>query len=182
MKIDPGGTVFRDIPEVMALIHAGKVKPGMRAINLDYLEGSNAIEVARYSAAAKSHWQRGGEWLASKRPCDDPVVLEDQHARRRETLHTPEPWASMDIAAWVLDQCDGDAELQRCGEELLMFQDRDLFPMLCWFKYFVDTARENNLVWGVGRGSSVASFVLYKIGVHKIDSLYYGLDINEFLR
>jgi DNA polymerase III alpha subunit len=40
----------------------------------------------------------------------------------------------------------------------------------------------NRVIWGVGRGSSVASFVLYKLGVHRVDSLYYNLDINEFLR
>ena len=46
----------------------------------------------------------------------------------------------------------------------------------------VDIMRKNNVVWGVGRGLSVASYVLYLIGVHKIDSLYYDLDIEEFLR
>ena len=42
--------------------------------------------------------------------------------------------------------------------------------------------RKNNIVWGVGRGSSVASFVLFLIGVHKINSLYYDISIDEFLR
>jgi DNA polymerase III alpha subunit len=41
---------------------------------------------------------------------------------------------------------------------------------------------EHKLIWGVGRGSSVASYVLYKLGVHRIDSLYYDLDPAEFLR
>ena len=46
----------------------------------------------------------------------------------------------------------------------------------------VQVMRDNNIVWGVGRGSSVASYVLYLIGVHKIDSLYYDLDVTDFLR
>jgi DNA polymerase III alpha subunit len=37
-------------------------------------------------------------------------------------------------------------------------------------------------VWGVGRGSSVASYVLFLIGVHRIDSMKYNLDYKEFLR
>jgi DNA polymerase III alpha subunit len=49
-------------------------------------------------------------------------------------------------------------------------------------KYLVDTLRKNIIVWGVGRGSSVASYILYLIGVHRIDSLYYDLDIAEFLK
>ncbi len=42
--------------------------------------------------------------------------------------------------------------------------------------------RDNEVIWGVGRGSSVASYVLYLIGIHKVDSMYYDLPINEFLR
>lgn len=94
----------------------------------------------------------------------------------------PETYKSFDIAKWVLEQCNGEAELQRTGEELLLYQEYELFDFLKYMKYLVDTMRKHNIVWGVGRGSSVASFVLYLIGVHKINSLYYQLDIKEFLR
>jgi DNA polymerase III alpha subunit len=49
-------------------------------------------------------------------------------------------------------------------------------------KYIVDTLRANNIVWGVGRGSSVASYVLHLIGVHKIDSIKYSIPIEEFFK
>ena len=94
----------------------------------------------------------------------------------------PESYANLDIAKWVLDQCKTQEELQRVGEELLLFQERELFNLLRWLKYFVDTVRENSVVLGVGRGSSVASYVLYLIGVHRINSMYYDLDIREFLK
>jgi DNA polymerase III alpha subunit len=57
-----------------------------------------------------------------------------------------------------------------------------MLDLLRWLKYFVDTAKQRNIIWGVGRGSSVASYVLYLIGVHKIDSIKYKLDWKEFLR
>jgi len=38
------------------------------------------------------------------------------------------------------------------------------------------------MIWGVGRGSSVASYVLYLLDVHRIDSMFYDLDPSEFLR
>jgi len=57
-----------------------------------------------------------------------------------------------------------------------------LFDLLKFLTYLVDVMRENNIIWGVGRGSSVSSFVLYKLGVHRIDSMYYKLEIDEFLR
>jgi DNA polymerase III alpha subunit len=57
-----------------------------------------------------------------------------------------------------------------------------MFILLKYLKYLVDTMRENNIVWGVGRGSSVASFVLFLLEVHRINSLYYDLSIDEFLK
>ena len=94
----------------------------------------------------------------------------------------PEEYKNFDIAQFVLNQCQTEEELQRAGEELLLYQERDMFILLQYLKYLVDTMRANDIVWGVGRGSSVASFVLYLIGVHKINSLYYDLPIDEFLK
>jgi len=111
---------------------------------------------------------------------DVPLELFDWSQQQRWRM--PEEYAKLDIAEWVLVQCKTDAELQRVGQELLLFQERDLFNLLRWLKYFVDTMRVNGIVWGVGRGSSVASYVLYLMGVHRIDSMYYQLDIEEFLK
>lgn len=94
----------------------------------------------------------------------------------------PEEYKSFDIAKWVLDKCENQDQLQRVGAELLEFQRRNMMPLLQWLKYFVDYCRANDIVWGVGRGSSVASYVLFLIGVHKIDSMKYNLDWQDFLR
>ena len=91
-------------------------------------------------------------------------------------------YKELDIAAYVLGLCKEEHELQRVGEELILYQERNLFDLLRYLKYLIDTLRKNNIVWGVGRGSSVASYVLFLIGVHKIDSLYYNLNIDEFLK
>lgn len=100
----------------------------------------------------------------------------------RKNWFIPEEYKKFDIAQYVLNQCHTEEELQRAGKELLLYQERDMFILLQYLKYLVDTMRANNIVWGVGRGSSVASFVLYLIGVHKINSLYYDLPIEEFLK
>jgi DNA polymerase III alpha subunit len=96
--------------------------------------------------------------------------------------HMPDSYKELDIAQWILDRCNGPAELQRAGEELILYQERNLFDLLKYLKYLVDTLRANSVLWGVGRGSSVSSFVLYLIGVHRINSLHYDLDIEEFLK
>lgn len=108
--------------------------------------------------------------------------LEQFDQRNQSVWRMPEEYRKLDIARWVLDECKTDPELQRVADELMLFQERDLFDLLRWLKYFVDTMRKHKVVWGVGRGSSVASYVLYLIGVHKINSMYYDLDISEFLK
>lgn len=94
----------------------------------------------------------------------------------------PQEYKELDIAEYILGLCQQEHELQRVGQELLLYQEREAFDLLRYMKYLVDTLRKNNVVWGVGRGSSVASYVLFLLGVHKIDSLYYNLDIDEFLK
>lgn len=101
---------------------------------------------------------------------------------KQNSWHMPDEYKQLDIAEYVLTLCDTDAKLQRCGQELLMYQERGLFDLLRYLKYLVDTMTENRMIWGVGRGSSVASYVLYLLRVHRIDSLYYDLDPTEFLR
>ena len=115
-------------------------------------------------------------------PEQEHVNPAEFHAQQQAVLHMPEQYQSMDIAAHVLGLCSTEAELQRCGKELLLYQERDLFDLLRFMVYMVDTMTEHRIVWGVGRGSSVASYVLYKLQVHRIDSMYYNLDVEEFLR
>ena len=104
------------------------------------------------------------------------------HQAQQSHWHMPEEYIQLDIAKWLLEQCKTQSELQRVGQELLLYQERDLFNLLRYLKYFVDTMRKNSVVWGLGRGSSVASYVLYLIGVHRINSIYYDLPIEEFLK
>jgi DNA polymerase III alpha subunit len=108
--------------------------------------------------------------------------VEEWDHRCQANWYMPQEYKDLDIAAYVLGLCESDAELQRCGQELMMFQERNLFNLLRYLKYLVDIMTQNRLIWGVGRGSSVASFVLYKLGVHRINSLHYELDPSEFLR
>lgn len=108
--------------------------------------------------------------------------IESWDKRCQSQWHMPDEYKNMDIAEYVLGLCREDHELQRVGQELLLYQERDLFDLLRYLKYMIDTLRKNNIVWGVGRGSSVASYILFLLGVHRIDSIYYNLDPEEFLK
>jgi hypothetical protein len=115
-------------------------------------------------------------------PRNSDIAVPEFHLTQQNSWHMPDEYQTLDIAAHILRLCNSEAELQRCGEELLLFQERNLFDLLRYLKYLVDVMTVNNVIWGVGRGSSVASYVLYKLGIHRIDSLYYKLDCREFLR
>jgi len=112
----------------------------------------------------------------------DDVDVARFDAERQSRWFMPAQYQSMDIAQHILDLCQTPEQLQRVGQELLLYQERDLFDLLKYMKYLVDTMRDNQVIWGVGRGSSVSSYVLYLLGVHRIDSLFYDLDVREFLR
>lgn len=113
---------------------------------------------------------------------NDDLSVEEFDKQNQAEWFMPDSYKELDIAKHVLDLCNTDAELQRCGEELLMYMERDLFNVLRYMVYLVDVMELNNVIWGVGRGSSVSSYVLYKLRVHKIDSMFYKLNPGEFLR
>jgi len=115
-------------------------------------------------------------------PYNESFSVPEFHLTQQMSWHMSDEYRQLDIAEYVLSLCSTEAELQRCGAELLLYQERNLFDLLRYLKYLVDVMTKNRVIWGVGRGSSVASFVLYKLGVHRIDSMYYNLDIREFLR
>jgi len=115
-------------------------------------------------------------------PADSTQSVPDYDALKQKKWHMPDRYHNMDIAEHVLSLCQTDAELQRAGHELMLYQERGLFDLLKYLAYLVDVMHDNQVIWGVGRGSSVASYVLYLLGVHRIDSMFYDLDVGEFLR
>ena len=96
--------------------------------------------------------------------------------------YMPDEYKQMNIAEYVLSKTKNEEQKQRVLTELEMFAERGMENVLRFMVYLIDTMRKNNIVWGVGRGSSVSSYVLYLIGIHKVDSIKFELDIKEFLR
>lgn len=113
---------------------------------------------------------------------DPQISVTEFDRQQQQHWLMPQSYHELDIAEHVLSMCNTAEELQRCGQELLLYQERGLFDLLRYLKYLVDVMQQNNIVWGVGRGSSVSSYVLYLLKIHKINSMYYDLDVGEFLR
>jgi DNA polymerase III alpha subunit len=116
-------------------------------------------------------------------PYETHFEIKDYDSACQTNWFMPDEYKTLDIEAWIWEQTPPwDPQHTRVAEELAAFKERNMIDLLRWLKYFVDTCNKNNVVWGVGRGSSVASYVLYLIGVHHIDSIKYNLEWQEFLR
>lgn len=109
------------------------------------------------------------------------IPIEQYDAAMQGDWLMPDDYKSMDIEAHLKSLCPQE-NYQRLTEELQEFRARKMLDLLRWIKYFVDTMEQRGVVWGVGRGSSVASYVLYLLGVHLVDPIKYNLDWREFLR
>lgn len=169
MKTDQYGQIIYNEEDLCDLVMQGHTLDKFDGLVVDGILLENAVTVLDNVPT-----------LVKYRDLDLSVSEFDQQCQNNWLM--PTKYKELDIAEHVLGLCNSDAELQRCGQELMLFQERNLFNLLRYLVFLVDLLRENRVIWGVGRGSSVASYVLYKLGVHRIDSLHYDLDPGEFLR
>jgi DNA polymerase III alpha subunit len=170
MTSDRYGQLIYSDSDVIDLVMQGHAVTDLSQLMVDH-----SVDIDRLSEVLESVPN-----LVQYQPLTESV--EEFDRRLQSCWHMPEEYSNMDIAAHVLSLCSTQAELQRCGEELLLYQERELFDLLRYLKYLVDVMTEHGVIWGVGRGSSVSSHVLYLLKVHRINSMYYNLDIREFLR
>ena len=154
------------------------VLSGKNVIAIENLLVDNTVDLAQLPVVLE-HLAATGTWQIAPEP---DLTVEEYDRRCQSQWHMPAEYQTLDIAAHVIGLCATPEQLQRVGEELLLYQERNLFDLLRYLKYLVDTMQSNRIIWGVGRGSSVASYVLYLLGVHRIDSMFYDLDPREFLR
>lgn len=108
---------------------------------------------------------------------------EEEHDSRSNTWFISENIQQINVRQFLLEElCKDDICRDRVNHEMDLFEERNLVPLLQLMMYLVYNFRKNKVVWGVGRGSSVSSYVLFLIGVHKIDPIKYGLDVHDFLK
>lgn len=103
----------------------------------------------------------------------------------------PPSYKTLDVNSYLFDKListttqsstkDFDIRARRLAEELKLYQYYNLYDVLRTLIYIINTLTANNAVWGIGRGSSVSSYVLFLIGTHDVDSVAYDLDITDFL-
>lgn len=175
MKIDAYGQVEVSESEAFAALYTNKIS------SLNGVFVSDFAVIDQYNQAKYTNADRIPELI---KPTEYAVSLTQFDADLQDDWFMPESYkpTAFNIVDYLLSMCKTDTETNRVLSELELFSQYDMIHLLCYIKYLVDTLRENKVLWGVGRGSSVASYCLYLLGIHKVDSIKYDLDIKEFLK
>ena len=172
MKTDPLGIPRFSNRDLIDMIYSG------HADKVHVVLCDPSDDVDRFNAAME---EQGFDKLQKYIPLDVDQKTFDGVCQGEWFM--PDEYKELNVYDYVMSKCDDNLdEMTRVEEELAEFKVRGMTNLLRYMIYLVDFMRENNIVWGVGRGSSVASYVLYLIGVHRINSIQYGLDWREFLR
>ena len=172
MKIDEYGQVILTTDDVLQGLYSG------RLTDLAGITLADSDEVQKFQNAVKKNYNKFHTASIYQKP---NVDVKQFDAKMQENWFMPKDYYP-NLVEMLYGLCETDEQKTRVNEELELFIQHGMLDLLFYLKYLVDTMRSNNIVWGVGRGSSVASYVLYLLGVHKVDSLKYGLDIREFLK
>lgn len=117
-----------------------------------------------------------------------PLTIKEDFSIPLMDWNIPDEYRSIDVLQYCLDQIGSrpsnfsvEQQQLRVCEEYVLYEDLNLLDMLRVIIYIVNKLQQSNCVWGVGRGSSTSSYILYLIGLHDIDCLKYDLDILDFL-
>lgn len=172
MKTDQYGQVYFSENELFDALYSGAVN------SLDNVLIDNNSVAERFNQAKRTNFNPD-YFLNTKNQIE--VSLEDFDRNNQNQWFMPKDYAN-DIVEYLYNSAKTEKEKERIEEELLLFEKYNMIDLLRYLKYLVDTMRSNNIVWGVGRGSCVASYCLFLLGVHKINSLKYNIPINEFLK
>ena len=169
MRLDKFGNPIFNSQDIFKSLYQGKLT-NLKDITVDYTDDIKQLE-----EVAEFTFQKFNDQL-------DQIDIKDFDQALQSDWFMPPEYREFDVAEYCISRCTSDVQIERVNAEMSAYEDRGMIPLLQWIKHFVDTCTENNIVWGVGRGSSVASFVLFLLGVHQVDSVKYNLDWQEFLR
>ena len=173
MKIDTLGVPKFGVDDIIELIYQGNIDKTHQVLcekNKDTEQFNQSVKDTEI-----------GNLLKFYQPLN--VEQKDFDLALQSEWFMPNSYKNLDIEQYIDSICpDEEIAKARVKEELDAFKSKNMMTVLKFMHFLVSYMRENNLVWGVGRGRSVASYVLFLLGVHKVDSIQYGLDWREFIR
>lgn len=166
MKFLSDGNVDYDVNDLIDMLKSG--------IDINNLYSSDKTHTDPFNKNLKIFEDNSNQYNFSKHDIN--------HAARQDEWFIPDQYLELNIEEYIFEKCSTKDEISRVEYEMKIYKKNNLEKMLKFIVFLVDKMREMGCVWGVGRGSSTCSYVLFLIGIHKINSIKYDLDFNEFLK
>ena len=173
MKSNEFSEIILNEQDVFDVLYSGKITD----LTELHIDSKKAVEQFNYARSKNTD-----PFPALKEFIPFSGSVEEFDRANQANWFIPEDQVHHNLVEMLYGMCETEEQTARVSEELQLFIQHGMLDLLFYLKYLVDTLRANNVLWGVGRGSSVASYVLFLIGVHKVDSIKYKLDIHEFLK
>lgn len=104
----------------------------------------------------------------------------------------PEDYQQLDLADYILTKFEERLPELGYSEELLAIaaarieheleevERRGMIEFMRTVIFIIDEMRRTGVIWGVGRGSSCASYLLFLIGLHVVDCVTMDIPAEEF--
>lgn len=172
MKINHFSEIIFDTDDIINGLYSGKLK------TLSQLNVSNRKLIKEFN----DNVEKNADNIEKLKEYVEPnISVEDFDRLNQNHWLIPDDYFP-NLEEHLYSCCTTQEQKDRVKLELELFNQHGMIKVLHALKYLVDFMRSNNIVWGLGRGSSVSSYCLYLIGLHKVDSIKYQLDIKEFLK
>jgi DNA polymerase III alpha subunit len=174
MNTNEYGQVSFDTDEILSMLYAGQTITDCKLTDQREHQLHNAHHTL-FEIDKLNQWQAPTQ------------SAEDYHHTQSKQWQMPDQYKTLDIEKLLSEKLaqkglTSDTYIARLAEEMIEFKTRNMSNTLRFLCYLMDTCKSQDIVTGIGRGSSVSSLVLHLLDVHHIDPIKYNLDYKEFLR
>ena len=104
--------------------------------------------------------------------------------KRRDEWFMPDFYKTLNLKELFDIMSNGlpDIYKERVDYELNLYHEKGYDNFLRYCVYLSTIVNQKKIVVGCGRGSSCASYLLFLLGLHMVDSVKFDIDVREFLK
>lgn len=164
--IDGEGNVVYFTPAIMEMLYRDSIPSEMLLYPLD------DIDVELFNKFAYENFDEVSIKL--------PTKLKTHDERKNHWFYPPS-YDDINLETYFTN-ISKDNDLDRIKQELQLYKEKSMEKFLRFCIYLADNIKENGWVVGVGRGSSVCSYLLFLLQINLVNPIEYSLDIKEFLK
>ena len=161
--------------------------------HLYFEENYSAVKIAEMLNVHRNTINEDIKFWNRKQPDDKITIWKDdgEFCGPDETTfewNIPKKYLKLDIEELAAEKFaemgfDGNTVYEdRLVWELGQMRKQEMYPFIRCLVYVIDEFRKHDILWGVGRGSSCSSLVMFILGINRVDPIKYNIDPKEFFK